>query len=79
MFFLLLKISNCFVLIWTVDDIINFKIDLPTTSKAIADRGKKREGKTEIQKSEYLEDKKNFLLDEIRNIFHGFRRAINEK
>ena len=30
-----------------------------------------KEGKTEIQKSEYLENEKSFL-DEIKNIFHGF-------
>ena len=31
----------------------------------------KTEGKTEIQKFEYLENKKSFL-DEIKNIFHRF-------
>ena len=31
------------VLIWTVDDIINFKIFLGSTSKAMTDREKKRE------------------------------------
>ena len=37
----------------------------------------KKEGKTKIQKLEYLKNKKNFL-DEIKNIFHKifFRRAI---
>ena len=35
----------------------------------MADIGK--EGKTEIQKSEYLENEKSFL-DEIKNIFHSF-------
>ena len=35
----------------------------------MADREK--EGQTEIQKSEYLENEKSFL-DEIRNIFHRF-------
>ena len=35
----------------------------------MADGGK--EGKTEIQKSEYLENKKTFL-NEIKNIFHSF-------
>ena len=55
----LLKISNkmCQVLIiWTVGDVINFKIYLRSTYKAIADWGKKRAGKMEIQKSEYLEN-----------------------
>ena len=36
----------------------------------MADREKKR-GRTEIQKSEYLENEKSFL-DEIKNIFHSF-------
>ena len=30
-----------------------------------------KEGKVEIQKSEYLENKKSYL-DEIKNIFHSF-------
>ena len=34
-----------------------------------------KEWKTEIQKSEYLENEKNFLV-EIKNIFHSFQRAI---
>ena len=33
----------CYVLIWTVDDVINFKIFLESTSKAIADREKRGE------------------------------------
>ena len=40
----------------------------------MADREKK-EGKTEIQKLKYLENEKSFL-DEMKNIFHGFWRAI---
>ena len=35
----------------------------------MADRGKR--GEDEIQTSEYLENKKNFL-DEIKNIFNSF-------
>ena len=35
----------------------------------MADREK--EGKTDIQKREYLENEKSFL-DEIKNIFHSF-------
>ena len=35
----------------------------------------KKEGKTEIQKFEYLEHEKSFL-DEIKNIFHSFLSAI---
>ena len=34
-----------------------------------------KDGKTEIQKIEYLENEKSFL-DEIKNIFHSFGRAI---
>ena len=34
-----------------------------------------KEGKVEIQKCEYLENEKGFL-DEIKNIFHSFWRAI---
>ena len=40
----------------------------------MADMGEK-EGRREIQKSEYLENEKSFL-DEIKNIFHSFQRAI---
>ena len=37
------------VLIWTIDDLINFKIYLRSTSKAMADRGKRGEdGNTKI-------------------------------
>ena len=46
----------------------------------MADREK--EGKTGIQKFEYLENEKNFL-DEIKSILHNYLRAIiwlkNEK
>ena len=34
-----------------------------------------KEGKAELQKSEYLENEKSFL-DEIKNIFRSFWRAI---
>ena len=57
------------VLVYTVDDVINLKIYLRSTSKAMADG--EIEGKTEIQKFEYLENEKSFL-DEIKNIFHSF-------
>ena len=40
----------------------------------MADR--KKRGKTEIQKFEYLENGKGFL-DEIKNIFHVFWKAIH--
>ena len=53
---------------------MNFKIFLGSASKAMADRGKK-EGKTEIKNFEYLENEKSFL-DEIKNIFHSFWRAV---
>ena len=39
----------------------------------MADRGK--EGKMKIKKVEYLKNEKSFL-DEIKNIFHSFERAI---
>ena len=45
-------------------------IFLGSTSKAMADRQKK-EGKTEIQKFEYLEKEESFL-EEIKKIFHNF-------
>ena len=53
-----------------VDDLINFEIFLGSTSKAMADRGKKV-GKTKMQKFEYLESEKSFF-DEIKNIFPSF-------
>ena len=37
--------------------------------------GEKREGKMKIPKFEYLENKKSFL-DEKKNIFHKFWKAI---
>ena len=46
----------------TVDDIINLKIFLGSTPKAMADREK--QGKTKIEKLKYLKDGKSFL-DEI--------------
>ena len=52
---------------------MNFKIFLGSTSKAMA-QGKKEE-KAKIQKLEYLENEKSFL-DEIKNIFQSFWRAI---
>ena len=61
------------VLIYAVYDVINFKIYLQTTVKAMADREKKRGRK--IQKYEYLENEKSFL-DEIKSIFHSFLKAI---
>ena len=57
----------------TVDEIASFEIYLRSTSKAIAEREKKRgRGK---DKNEYLENEKSFL-DEIKSIFHSFWRAI---
>ena len=38
--------------------------------------GREKEGKTKIQKLEYLENEKSFL-DEVKNIFHSFERATN--
>ena len=61
------------VLIYAVYDVINFKIYLQATLKAMADSKKKRGRK--IQKYEYLENEKSFL-DEIKSIFHSFLKAI---
>ena len=49
---------------------INVKIFLKSISKVMIGREKK-EGKTKIQKYEYLENKKRFF-DEIKNVFHSF-------
>ena len=54
---------------YTIDDIINFTIYLPSSSEAMADRGKK--GKMEIQKFEYLVNEQSFL-DETKSIFHNY-------
>ena len=56
------------VLIYTVDDLIDFEIFLVSTSKAMADREKREDENTKI---EYLKNEKSFL-DEIKNIFHSF-------
>ena len=60
-----------YVLIWTVDDITNFKIYLGSSSKAMADR-EKREGKMEIQKLVEIImslSSVDFLKVELRNIY----------
>ena len=41
----------------------------------MADGDKQKEGKVIMQKFEYLENEKSFL-DEIKNIFYSFWRAI---
>ena len=51
----------------TLDDIMNFKIYFQSSSKAMANR--KKDGKMEIQKFEYLENEPS-SLDEIASIFH---------
>ena len=51
----------------TLDDIMNFKIYFQSSSKAMANR--KKDGKMEIQKFEYLENEPR-SLDEITSIFH---------
>ena len=53
---------------------LNFKIDLGSSSKAMADREKKRR-RWKYKKFEYLKNEKTFL-DEIKNIFHSSWRAI---
>ena len=47
------------VLVYTIDDVINFKIYLQLSSKPMAER--KKERKTEIQKVEYTVNEKSFL------------------
>ena len=49
---------------------MNFKIYLQSSSKAMADRQKKREGQ-KYKKIEYLENENSFL-GETKTIFHGF-------
>ena len=56
-----------------MDDVINFKIYLPSSSKAMVSRQKKE--KTNMQKLEYLENEKNFL-DEIKSIFDNYLRTV---
>ena len=55
----------------TIDDVMNFKIYLQSSSKAMADR----QNKSEEQKYKNLQNEKSFL-DEIKSIFHSFSRAI---
>ena len=65
---------------YLVDEIINFKIFLGSSSKAMADREKKR-GRCKIQKFKYLKNEKSFL-DEIKNIFQflkGYHLVNNKK
>ena len=69
--FFLRKISNkiCYyVLIYTVDAIINFKICVGSSSKWLIGR---KLGEDENIKFEYLRNEESFL-DEIKNIFHNF-------
>ena len=51
-----------------------FKIYLRSSSKAMAGREKK-EGNTEMQRFEYVENEKSFL-NETKSIFHNCLRAI---
>ena len=37
--------------------------------------GRKDEGKSEIQKFEYFENEKNFLVDEVKSILHNYLRV----
>ena len=50
---------------------IRFMLDQPVKQWLTG----RKEGKTDIQKLEYLENEKSFL-DEMKNIFHSFWRAI---
>ena len=38
--------------------------------------GKSYEGKSEIQKIQYLENENNILVDEAKSIFHDYLRVI---
>ena len=55
-------------------NVINLKIYRGSSSKAMADREKKRR-RWKYKKFEYLKNEKTFL-DEIKNIFHSSWRAI---
>ena len=61
------------VLIYSIDDVINFKIIFNHPLKN--DRGRGNEGKLEIKKFEYLGNEKNFL-DEVKSIFHNYFNVI---
>ena len=54
-----------------IDDVINVKICLQSTSRAMGLTGRKR-GKDRNRKIEYLQNKMKQNLDEIKNIFHSF-------
>ena len=69
-----------------MDDVINFEIYLPSSSKAMADRSKI--GEDGVKKVEYLEREKTFLherknksektfLHEIKNIFHNYLKGYH--
>ena len=59
-----------------VDDVINFKIFIESTSKVMAEREKK-EMKMNIQTFEYLENEERFL-DEIKIILKGHHLVKNK-
>ena len=58
------------ILIYAVDDVINFKIYLRTACKAMADREKKR-GRWKYKNFNISRTKRAFL-DEMTSIFHSF-------
>ena len=60
------------ILVQSVDDVINIQIYLWSSSQAMADRGQEKKGN---KKLEYLENEKRFL-DKIKSIFHNFLRTI---
>ena len=73
LFFLLMILNEMFIRVLfrqLLGDIINFKIYLWSSSKAMAGFEE-----AETQKFEYLENKKSFL-DEIKSIFHNYICAI---
>ena len=71
------RVSNkmCYyILNYTIDDVINFKIYLQSFPKQWPREGD--EGESEIQKCKYLENERNFL-DEVKSIFfHNYLSAI---
>ena len=56
---------------YLADEIINFKIFLGSTSKAMADKEKRGEDENTKIQYKYLKNENNFL-DEIKNIFMVF-------
>ena len=65
-----IKQNVLLISIYTTDDVISLKIYLQSSSKAMT-KEERDEGKSEIQKFEYLENENDFLVDERKMIFHN--------